>query len=233
MLLSDRGILDALKGPDGLVIRPYKREQLQPASYDVTLGNKIQIPFSGSLTSHQMEPLSIRPYESLGSDSFTSHDLNSDLCIVRQERVSNWASVRFWSGPYRDIMGPFTHGIWLKPNEFILGSTEEYVEIPAYLASRLNGKSTLGRWGLTVHVTAGFIDPGFCGNITLEIKNEGPFNILLEPGMRIGQLDFQLLDKQPAQVYKGKYQGQTGAEPPKPTVDAVLATLNEETSEID
>lgn len=78
----------------------------------------------------------------------------------------------------------------LRPGEFILGSTVEAVSIPDYIACRFEGKSSLGRIGLATHVTAGFIDPGFRGTITLEIKNENQFPIILKPNMLIGQLCF-------------------------------------------
>lgn len=82
----------------------------------------------------------------------------------------------------------------LDPGEFILGCTYEYITLPSYIASRFEGKSSLGRLGLATHVTAGFIDPGFQGQITLEIKNMNQFPIHISPGMRIGQLCFFELD---------------------------------------
>lgn len=88
--------------------------------------------------------------------------------------------------------------MWIKPNEFILATTVETVHMPANLLARLEGKSTLARQGLIVHVTAGFIDPGFQGKITLELKNISPHNLVLHQGMRIGQLVFEPLDH-PAQ----------------------------------
>lgn len=81
-------------------------------------------------------------------------------------------------------------GYVLHPNEFILGSTKECVSIPNNIAARFEGKSSLGRLGLMTHVTAGFIDPGFSGDITLEIKNLNNHPIRIFPGMKIGQLCF-------------------------------------------
>lgn len=78
----------------------------------------------------------------------------------------------------------------LKPGEFILASTEELIHIPDYIAARVEGKSSLGRMGLLVHVTAGFIDPGFKGNITLELKNLNNRPIQLRKGMLISQICF-------------------------------------------
>ena len=77
------------------------------------------------------------------------------------------------------------------PGEFVLGSTTELVELPMDIAGRLEGKSSLGRLGIVIHSTAGKIDPGFTGRITLEISNIGRLPIMLYPGMRICQLVFE------------------------------------------
>jgi dCTP deaminase len=106
----------------------------------------------------------------------------------------------------------------LHPGEFVLGSTFERVTLPDYLAGRLEGKSSLGRLGLLTHSTAGFIDPGFSGHITLELSNVANLPITLWPGMKIGQLClFQLTS--PAEHPYGsqragsRYQGQLGPTP--------------------
>ena len=78
----------------------------------------------------------------------------------------------------------------LKPNEFILGSTFEHVSIPNNISAFVDGKSSLGRLGIAVHITAGFIDAGFEGNVTLEIKNNSDKQFRLSEGMLIGQLIF-------------------------------------------
>jgi dCTP deaminase len=86
----------------------------------------------------------------------------------------------------------------IHPNEFVLGRTEERVEMPANLVARIEGKSSLGRLGLIVHATAGFVDPGFQGSLTLEITNFNSVPIVLRPGLPIAQLSFMTLD-QPAE----------------------------------
>ena len=103
----------------------------------------------------------------------------------------------------------------LHPGEFILGSTYECVTLPDTLAGRLEGKSSLGRLGLLTHSTAGFIDPGFSGHITLELSNVANLPITLWPGMKIGQLCvFRLssasLHPYGSAVYGSHYQGQRG-----------------------
>ncbi|MCQ9164763.1 MULTISPECIES: dCTP deaminase [unclassified Arthrobacter] len=103
----------------------------------------------------------------------------------------------------------------LHPGEFALASTYETVTLPDDVAARLEGKSSLGRLGLLTHSTAGFIDPGFSGHITLELSNVATLPIKLWPGMKIGQLCFFQLSS-PAQhpygsgQYGNRYQGQRG-----------------------
>ena len=103
----------------------------------------------------------------------------------------------------------------LHPGEFALASTYETVTLPDDVAARLEGKSSLGRLGLLTHSTAGFIDPGFSGHITLELSNVATLPIKLWPGMKIGQLCFFQLSSPAENPYgagshKNRYQGQRG-----------------------
>ena len=103
----------------------------------------------------------------------------------------------------------------LHPGEFVLGSTYEVVTLPDDVAARLEGKSSLGRLGLLTHSTAGFIDPGFSGHVTLELSNVATLPIKLWPGMKIGQLCFFRLSsavEKPygSDAYGSHYQGQRG-----------------------
>jgi len=103
----------------------------------------------------------------------------------------------------------------LHPGEFVLGSTLERVAVPSNLVARVEGKSSLGRLGLLVHATAGYVDPGWDGHLTMELSNVANLPIKLYYGMKIGQLSFLEL-KTPADRPYGsaglgsKYQGQTG-----------------------
>ena len=103
----------------------------------------------------------------------------------------------------------------LHPGEFVLGSTFELVTLPDDVAARLEGKSSLGRLGLLTHSTAGFVDPGFSGHVTLELSNVATLPIKLWPGMKVGQLCFIRLSS-PAEhpygsaKYGSRYQGQRG-----------------------
>ena len=108
----------------------------------------------------------------------------------------------------------------LHPGEFVLASTYEVITLPDDIAGRLEGKSSLGRLGLLTHSTAGFIDPGFSGHITLELSNVANLPVKLYPGMKIGQLCLIKLSS-PAEhpygsaVYGSRYQGQRGPTPSK------------------
>ncbi|MDD5213128.1 MAG: dCTP deaminase [Candidatus Gracilibacteria bacterium] len=100
----------------------------------------------------------------------------------------------------------------LHPRQFVLGVTREKIKLPTDLVARCEGRSSIGRLGVIIHSTAGFIDPGFEGTITLEITNINEVPIALYPGMRIGQFAFELLEGEVINSYdkrKGsKYMGQ-------------------------
>ena len=106
----------------------------------------------------------------------------------------------------------------LHPGEFVLGSTLERITVPDDLVARIEGKSSLGRLGLLIHSTAGFIDAGFDGHITLELSNVASLPITIYPGMKIGQISFVQMTTPADNPYgKGargsKYQGQRGPTP--------------------
>ena len=95
----------------------------------------------------------------------------------------------------------------IHPGEFILGSTVERVTLPADLAAKVEGRSSLGRLGLIIHATAGYVDPGFSGHITLEISNISRLPIKLYAGMRIGQLGFVMMSSPALRPYGSKNLG--------------------------
>jgi dCTP deaminase len=106
----------------------------------------------------------------------------------------------------------------LHQNEFVLGSTLERVALPDDLVGRLEGKSSLGRLGLLIHSTAGFVDAGWDGQLTLELSNVASLPITLYPGMKIGQISFMRMTTPAEQPYGSgelgsKYQGQRGPRP--------------------
>ena len=125
-------------------------------------------------------------------------DLNKDLPELTQiEEISS------------DV--PFI----LHPGEFVLGNTLEHIELAANVVARLEGKSSLGRIGLLIHSTAGFVDPGWQGTLTLELSNVSRLPLTLYRGMPIGQISFQYLTTEAERPYgseglRSRYQGQAG-----------------------
>ena len=144
-----------------------------------------------------------------------------DLHVDSQFRV--FANSRY---PYIDVkeeMPDLTELVEVKPDEpfilhpgeFVLGSTLERVALPDDLVARLEGKSSLGRLGLLIHSTAGYVDPGWDGHLTMELSNVSRLPIRLYYGMKIGQLSFLQLTTPAERPYgspglRSKYQGQTG-----------------------
>jgi dCTP deaminase len=145
-----------------------------------------------------------------------------DLHVDSQFRV--FANSRY---PFIDVkqeMSDLTEMVEVKPDEpfilhpgeFVLGSTLERVSIPNDLVARLEGKSSLGRLGLLIHSTAGYVDPGWDGYLTLELSNVANLPITLYPGMKIGQISFFMLTTEADVPYGSagnKYQGQRGPTP--------------------
>ncbi len=104
----------------------------------------------------------------------------------------------------------------LHPGQFVLGTTLERIAVPDDILGKLEGKSTLGRLGLMIHSTAGYVDPGWDGEITLELSNVATLPIILHPGMRIGQMSFERMSSPAERPYGSAglgshYQGQRGA----------------------
>lgn len=121
------------------------------------------------------------------------------------------------------IVVPDGEAFVLHPGQFALGTTLERIAVPDDILGKLEGKSSLGRLGLMIHSTAGYIDPGWDGQITLELSNVASLPILLKPGMRIGQISFERMSS-PVDVPYGTpglgshYQGQRGATAGSPLV---------------
>lgn len=158
------------------MIEPYNVGQLEPASYDVRLGNDFKI---------------------FERDETPFIDLDDPADITKDVHVTD--------GDY----------FLLHPGEFALGVTLEVVHLPDNIVSRIEGKSSIGRLGVQVHVTAGFIDPGFNGPITLEMASHHPLPVKLRPGKLIAQLSFQFMDEPAAKPYNGRYQNATTVESSK------------------
>ena len=166
MILSDRTLFKMLEAGT-LSITPLDKEQVQPASVDIRLGNTFSIV----------------------------EDLSTGVITLKDE-------VR-----YKTIN---TDTYILLPGQFVLATTMEYVSLPDNLTAFVEGRSSLGRLGLFIQ-NAGWVDPGFQGEITLELFNANRCAIELKAGRRVGQLVFAEMDDTALKPYNGKYQGQKGA----------------------
>lgn len=187
MILSDVDIKEAIE--TGLInIEPFNENNLQPASYDLTLGKDFQV-----------------------------------MNLSMKEDINPKEPVDKHFIPFTLPDGA-TYG--LGPHEFLLGTCQEKITLGKEIAARVDGRSSYGRIALAVHITAGFVDPGYSGTITLEIKNNLPKKgIILEPGVRICQMVFETLSTPVNRPYGdkrlgSKYQGQTGATLSKVNEDA-------------
>ncbi len=157
----------------------------------------------------------IDPYDStcLQPSSVDLH-LDADFRVFRNNRYP-FIDVRASQPDLTELVSiaedePFI----LHPNEFVLGQTLEWVELPDDLVARLEGKSSLGRLGLLIHSTAGYVDPGWKGNLTLELSNVANLPIALYRGMKIGQISFFKMSSPVERPYGShelgsKYQGQS------------------------
>lgn len=142
----------------------------------------------------------------------TAKQSHFDLSLTIQEireQVASYSEV-----VHMQPMQPFI----LHPNDFVLASTLEYIQLSPGIAGRLEGRSTWGRTGLQVHSTAGFIDPGFRGSLTYELHNMGKLPLPLFPGIRIGQISFHRMETDVVEDYikkeGAKYADTTGTKDP-------------------
>ncbi len=180
MVLSDKTILKMLEN-HSLKITPLEKEQIQPASVDIRLG-----------------------------DTFSVVEDSSQGIITMKDEIH-----------YKVIK---SNTYILLPHQFVLATTMEYVELPDNLTAFVEGRSSLGRMGLFIQ-NAGWVDPGFKGEITLELYNANRCAIELKCGRRVGQLVFAQMDDSALNPYNGKYQCQVGATGSKVFLDSEAQIL--------
>ena len=189
MILSDQDIRAAIEsGRVKITPDPDLATQLQPASFDLRLSSKFRV-FKSAATPY-IDPTDPTTFQEMTELTDTT---DKDQPLLPHMK----------GGPR-----PFV----IHPGEFVLGMTKEYIELPNDLTARVEGRSSLGRLGIIIHSTAGYIDPGFTGNITLEITNIGSVPVLLHPEMRICQLAFETMTSPAERDYSqkgGKYVGST------------------------
>jgi len=156
------------------LIAPFDNDQVQPASYDLRLGDEFIV------------------FDNFEQTHLDLGDLND-------------------KSPRMVVPDP-DKGFVLHPLKFALGVTVETVWLPDYVAGKLEGKSSLARTGLLIHVTGGFVDPGFHGPLTLEFFNAREIPIILRPGIKIAQIGFSAMLAPAAEPYNGRYQDARGVE---------------------
>ena len=212
MLLSDRDIL-AAQADGHISLDPWTPEMVQPASIDVRLDRFFRL-FNNHAYTY------VDPAENQGELTEPMDDEQMAKLIERQGELTEQFEVR-------------SDEPWiLHPGEFALGSTWEYVKLDSTVAARLEGKSSLGRLGILTHSTAGFIDPGFEGHITLELSNVSTLPVKLWPGMKIGQMCFFQLSSPAEHPYGSAgtgshYQGQRGPTPSRSYVNFYKADITD------
>lgn len=146
--------------------------------------------------------------------------LGDDFQVFRNSRLPYIDPTREQPGLTERVIASVTEPFVLHPGEFALGTTVEHIGLPDDLVGRLEGKSSLGRLGLLIHSTAGYVDPGWQGKLTLELSNVANLPIVLIPGMKIGQISFSQMTTAVDRPYGhpelgSKYQGQSEATPSK------------------
>lgn len=161
--------------------------------------------------------LVIEPYDAtLVQPASVDVRLGTQFRVMRNSRMTHIDPTVDNDGLMETVEVPDGEPFVLHPGEFALGHTAETFELCDDVVGIVNGKSSLGRLGLQVHATAGFVDPGFAGVIVLELSNVATLPILLRPGMKVAQMVFQRLDRAAERPYghpelNSKYQGQRGA----------------------
>jgi dCTP deaminase len=192
MILSDEEIRMAVEsGEIGIDPMPDFDKQLQPSSLDLTLGSTFSVFKSPTAKVKDIEEV---------MDGSIKKRMQPHFIDTRETDVGSLMKVHE-DFPYVNI----------KPGSFVLAHTVERVKIPANLVGVVDGRSSFGRLGVMIHVTAGYIDPGFEGQITLELKNVGPAVVRLHVGERVCQIRFHRMSKPALKPYAGKYQGDKGA----------------------
>lgn len=193
MILSDNDIITAV-ARDVVDLDPWRLGQLNPASYDLTLGPELLVA--------EWAPPWSSPYGRLTAQPLDLADVASQPPYLKP------VNLRYQHADGDAQTRPYT----MQPGEFLLASTVERVTLPTTVAARVEGKSSLARVGLSVHVTGGFIDPGFSGQITLEMVNMLHRPLILHAGMRIAQIAFMLMNGAVVKSYarSGRYQNQSG-----------------------
>jgi len=168
MLLNDRKIKEYVKSGK-IIVEPFEEENVGPSSLDIRLGFKFRV-----FKNVDREAIDPKNYE--------------DTVLFRTETEKYTIHHGIFSDLY--ILKNSEYPIIVHPGEFILASIYEYIKLPSNIAAQIQGRSSLARLGLIIHTSAGWIDPGYAGYITLEIVNVNKVPIKLYPLMKVAQISF-------------------------------------------
>ena len=166
---------------------------------------------AGRIVVEPIDPADIQP------SSIDLH-LGDDFQVFRNSRYPYIDPAREQDGLTEPVFASLEEPFVLHPGEFTLGTTVERIVLPDDIVGRLEGKSSLGRLGLLIHSTAGYVDPGWDGRLTLELSNVANLPIVLTPGMKIGQISFSMMTTTVDRPYGhpelgSRYHGQVSATP--------------------
>ena len=174
----------------------------------MSIWNDADFAVAGARLFTPFDPALINPasYDLTVGSRFMLLKPNVGAFVVADTRKAGWSDEQNWDtfdlGVHYEIV--------LNPGDFVLAHTEQTFTVPRSVAVRVEGKSTLGRAGLIVHATAGWIDPGFCGQVTMELSNISSRPIILAPGDIIGQAAVYQLTAPALSPYSGSYQDSIG-----------------------
>jgi len=192
MILVDKKIREYIKGGK-IKVEPFDEDMIGPASLDIRLGYKFRV-----FKTLEREVIDIKDYYEdvytrIGTEEYIMHiGKYSDLYILKKDNVP----------------------IIIHPGEFILASVYEYIELPDNIVGQIHGRSSIGRLGLIVHTSAGYIDPGYKGYLTLEIINVNKVPIKIYPKAKVAQIVFIETDSSEVPYDKrrgSKYLNEEGA----------------------
>lgn len=216
-----------------IVITDFDESRLNPNSYNIRLGNKMRIYTNGIVNADQIEAeireksepqrqlyfdicSKFKDEDSLTPDALKSkteqlEEVYKELTDIKNDVIRKYALDPKKDNKTEELTIP-EEGRVLLPGVLYLGETMEYTETYGYVP-KIDGRSTTGRLGIIVHITAGFGDNGFKGKWTLEITVTHP--VIVYPGMEIGQLYYETIDGDSSMLYDGKYQNQQGVQAAK------------------
>ena len=192
MILNDKKIKEYIKSKK-IIVDPFDEEMIGPASLDIRLGYKFRVFKTIDKEFIDIKDYNDDVYTRIDTENYTIHvGKYSDLYILKKDNIP----------------------IIIHPGEFILASVYEYIELPNDIVGQIHGRSSIGRLGLIIHTSAGYIDPGYRGYLTLEIINVNKIPVKLYPKTKVAQIVFfetESVEVPYSERKSSKYVGEEGA----------------------